>query len=328
MNQYNKLPYSIIWYLTDRCNLKCDFCYLDRSKVNEFSKKDAFKVLDEIKKLKPFTLSLIGGEVLTIGYLEELIERCTKYRIRCNVATNATLITEKFVNKIRNLDIGYFQVSIDGLKNIHDSMRGNGNFEKAIRGIKILVENKISVQVAPLICKENLEDISNIIEECIRLKVSKIKFNIFYPIGNGKDKKNKYEISIDEFRKVIRTINKYKDKIEIEIPGEIQYKETALETEIQRSYGCAAGTSKLVILSNGDLVACEFFNDEVVGNVFIDDIFSIWTSTRTFERWRYPKKINDSCCNCKNIHNCKGGCRYLAYLSTNDFYGENPLCIK
>jgi radical SAM protein with 4Fe4S-binding SPASM domain len=103
----------------------------------------AKKLINEMDLAKPKPwYSLFGGEPLIYSYLEEL---CLSLKEKGNffeITTNGTLI-KKLAPMLIRTGVGQVKISIDGPKNINDSQRGVGSYDKAIEGMKILHQEKL-----------------------------------------------------------------------------------------------------------------------------------------------------------------------------------------
>ncbi len=155
-----------------RCNLNCDYCF-NSPGHKAFSKNKAIMSEQMLSKIIWQAMSISnnlvfvwhGGEPLLAGidFYEKALKLQKKYastysRIRNVVQTNATLLTEKWINffKKNNFEIG---ISLDGPKKIHDSHRKypsqKGSFNNVMRAIKRLNLNNKSFGVISVINKNN-----------------------------------------------------------------------------------------------------------------------------------------------------------------------------
>jgi sulfatase maturation enzyme AslB (radical SAM superfamily) len=144
--QYNEL-YSDNNYLLDialgnYCNLKCRMCSADNStswftearklgmpvpKGFSLSKKQINAVFDRVDKSKNLTIELKGGEPLMNPNAEYIFQKCIEYNAEIKLITNGTLLPDWFVNLLPNLNID-FAISIDGVKNTYEYVRGDNTF--------------------------------------------------------------------------------------------------------------------------------------------------------------------------------------------------------
>lgn len=107
------------------CNLHCEHCYwwLNRKENEELTVEQWKKVIDEkFKKNHVFIVTLVGGEPTMRPDVIELFMK--EFPKRVSIVSNGTIPLKKYDN------IYFYWISIDGTKEIHDKIRGNGAWEK------------------------------------------------------------------------------------------------------------------------------------------------------------------------------------------------------
>ena len=111
-------------------------------------------------------VTLAGGEPFFRKDLKQLIEGIVANRMRFNILSNGTLITDEMANFFSSTGrCNGVQVSIDGSKpETHDACRGKGNFNRAMEGIRCLKKNNVPVQVRVTIHRYNVSDLEAIAE--------------------------------------------------------------------------------------------------------------------------------------------------------------------
>ena len=169
-NEYNFLKYitdkekfnnnilSLTILMTRNCNFKCTYCFEGLNKKSDSlkpkTKEAIFKfinnVFNENKNIKFLSITLFGGEPLLSFYnnfqwLLDIKKLCMEKEKEFStmVITNGSLITEKILKSLKELNCHDIQITLDGIAAIHDSRRmfknGKGSFYKVISGIKKIV---------------------------------------------------------------------------------------------------------------------------------------------------------------------------------------------
>lgn len=147
------LPTHITFFVTGRCNLRCKMCFYWQNIANaNFSNE---LKLDEIEKISQnfkdiVWLSLTGGEPFIRTDIDEII----KIFYRNNKVKNVSIYTNGFftqrtlecvksvLSECKNLFLTV-NISIDGINEVHDSIRGvPGSFKKALTTLKELEKLK------------------------------------------------------------------------------------------------------------------------------------------------------------------------------------------
>lgn len=144
--------------ITERCNLRCDYCiyHEGESGFRTFGTKDidldtAKKAVDMLSRSiqEDVYITFCGGEpLLRFDIMRETIEyskkKLSNKKVFYNMTTNATLITEEIAEYWASLEHHATLISLDGPEWIHNQNRvfcnGNGSFQMVMRGLKRLVK--------------------------------------------------------------------------------------------------------------------------------------------------------------------------------------------
>ncbi|UCC20149.1 MAG: radical SAM protein [Promethearchaeota archaeon] len=180
-------PPVVFWSVTHRCNLNCTHCYVDQDS-NEIPFNQACTIIDQLSEAKTFILIFFGGEALLRDDIFDLMRYATEKNINVALASNGTLITPRMAKKLKDIGVGYVQVSIDGLKDIHEQIRGNGTFEKAIAAIKNCLNEGLYTCIGTTITKQNIHQIYDLVDLAKSLNVQKFEIVDFVPSGKASSK--------------------------------------------------------------------------------------------------------------------------------------------
>lgn len=196
---------EIIIVLTGRCNLKCKMCDIPifHTAIPDISYKKIKNIIDEGSELGFNKITFTGGEPLLRSDIIKIIRYAKSKKFFVVLNSNGTLIDKELVRKLKLSKIDFITISIDGTHDIHDKIRGKGNYNRAIRGIKLLIKNNMTVAIASVIMKENFSELSKIIQIAHELNVKRIVFQPFrkeYLIN--KFEYSKYELNPNEILKL------------------------------------------------------------------------------------------------------------------------------
>ena len=135
----NGYPPSILVELLKHCNLTCPYCRSSSSPQEnaQLNFETISKLLQKLSLVCKWRISLAGGEPLLYSHLPNLIEHIVTLDFPFCLSTNGT----QPISKLHRIPKSFWKnatlkISIDGNREIHDSYRGKGNFEKAIKFIK------------------------------------------------------------------------------------------------------------------------------------------------------------------------------------------------
>lgn len=131
------------------CNANCDYCFAKKN-GQVMTIKTAMNALDFIEvSSSDFTLTFHGGEPLLAGLefyefiLPELRRRFGR-RVHISIQSNLHAMTEEFAELFSRYMVTV-ATSMDGPKDMCDSHRGEGYYDKTMRGVEILKEHGVSV---------------------------------------------------------------------------------------------------------------------------------------------------------------------------------------
>jgi radical SAM protein with 4Fe4S-binding SPASM domain len=337
--------FYIQWHITNKCNLRCKHCYQDNYTIDEELSLEEFKTvgneifstLHKWKKLGDF--SITGGEPFLHPHIIDILNfiNSSSDVSRLDILTNGMFITQDIIDKLKCFDkLRYVQISLDGsCSDIHDKIRGNGSFDKAMSGIKLLIKNNIEVRLMFTLQRLNMSDVSNIIDVAIKENISGITIERIIPVTDN-DKFTKEEIH-SIFKYVSdRSDYEYDKGTTLKI---LKYRplwinldpcraKFGMNTPIHKDLGglCSIGLDGVCVLPNGDVLGCRRL-PIVIGNLKKDSLEKIWTQSKLLWEIRDKNNLRGKCHSCEYSSRC-GGCRSMAYAYSNDYLEEDPHCWK
>ncbi len=160
-------PRSLDLQITAQCNLRCRYCshFTSAGDVDEdLTTSGWLMFFEELNRCGVMDVCLQGGEPLCRPDLQLLIQGIVDNRMRFSILTNGTLITDDVAAFLASTGrCNSIQVSIDGSEPYtHDVCRGQGNFRKAVAGLKILQKHGLAATVRVTIHRHNVRDLHNV----------------------------------------------------------------------------------------------------------------------------------------------------------------------
>lgn len=332
-----KSPFHIQWHINETCNLRCKHCYQDEYTHNGLSWKEMKLIVDKyfiaIEKWNNSPeFSITGGEPLMNPHLFKLLKYLKEKNKNTRIAilTNGTLLNKEKIKKFKDLGINQIQISLEGsTKEINDSIRGKGVYEKVISNIKLLKNTGIKTSLHFVISKQNKDDVEDYIKLSKKLQIDLVTFSNLVPFGTGENMKE-LVISPQEIKEVYLLIDKYAKEFDKENQLPWIRRTRPLWCNFQtenpkRPVGgmCPVGISTLTVLSNGDVMPCRRL-PIVIGNLINQNFFEIWYGSDVLWNLRSREELK-GCGKCKYLENC-AGCRGLAYVYFKDYMGPDPQC--
>lgn len=157
-------PFQLTFSLTNRCNLRCAYCYADypQRPQKDLSLQDVLTIIDGMAKLGTRRVNLVGGEPLIRKDIGDIIAHITEnLGLECAMTTNGYFVPRK-IEHVRKLHL--LCVSLDGRRENHDATRGPGSYDKAMEALRLAIDEGVAVQAACVLNKHNLADIEYLLE--------------------------------------------------------------------------------------------------------------------------------------------------------------------
>jgi len=198
---------EVSYFINNSCNLNCKHCYVGyNKKEDELGVLEWKKVFEELINLGALTFGNVGKEpLLSWEKTKELLrffkeKRDKNSRLRFGLVTNATLLDSEKIKELSKLMPTYIDISLDGTKEKHDFIRGNGIYEKVLENIKeineINPELSKRVFISSVLMKHNRESFKKMIQEVSSLGVK--HFLISPYVRSEKDSSNDLLLDVSE----------------------------------------------------------------------------------------------------------------------------------
>ena len=324
-------------HLTDRCNLRCTYCYLAHEKVDMteavgISSIEATFRSAKIHHYRKVCLKYAGGEAsLKLDLVLKLHMHATKLAKQADLELEGVLLTNGTRMSLENIlkikDAGLkVTVSLDGLKETHDSQRpfagGKGSFEQVVEGIKLLLQEGILPNIAITVSGRNISGLPEFISWILDLD---LPFYInFY-------RENKYssthsDLKLDEIR-IIEGMQRVFEVIENKLPERSLMSSLVDRADLTqaRIRSCGVGHSYMVFDHLGRVSKCQMQMDSpVISAQSPDPLAHIREEKRGIQNMSVNEK--EGCRDCKWKHWCSGGCPNLTYKATGRYDVQSPNC--
>ena len=181
-----------VWFhVTNRCNLRCSHC-LFSSAPEESSELGSERICDlatEAADLGCRVFALTGGEPFVHRDITAIVEHMLSLG-DSNVAilTNGTLL-KRHAHLLTAGARGrvHLQVSLDGLGEDHDRIRGAGAFNALTGELGWLAENEIPFTLSTCVVASNVAHMPAVVDAAASLGASNVHFMWYFVRGRGDD---------------------------------------------------------------------------------------------------------------------------------------------
>lgn len=315
---------DIMLKLTDRCNLDCDYCYMQNKNSAEISHHTALKIIQSINSIskvnygRPMNVFISGGEVtlLPLEFMNWFFNALrTIPNLHLSINTNGTLFTQEHANLCKEFNVDV-SLSLDGPAIIHNRHRSD-SFDSVMTTLSFLDQEKIKYGLITV-----LDDFSFEHKEELYDFFKQIARNTKMNCANGHGSPEQYVDFLIWLSKKGKEDNHPFEEYNL---FDIQ---RTIENKISHCTGCAWGNCYrdfIAVDFNGNVAMCErffgFHNDDkkdyIIGNVNESNIIEIINNEKynQFQRTLFLRKLH--CMSCQYYKYCGSGCTY-DYIVSND----------
>jgi MoaA/NifB/PqqE/SkfB family radical SAM enzyme len=260
--------------LTENCQARCISCDYWKSRWQDAISTDrAVALLNEIHALGITGLRFTGGEPLLRRDFFDIMRRAHASRFKSIIVQTNGLLLKKLHKEINDSPITKVAVSIDGLKETNDQIRGiRGYFDLGIEGIKLLRNKEVVLSVTlNRLSAGELQGLAAAASEAgAKLEFNILSRSLYFLAGADLDSMWPTKSDIAAIAKFLRhTV--HRPEYEIDYITRYYNRENLAEPP------CVLGYLQVFILSNGDvLTGC--YPLKPVGNILQEDLADILSS--------------------------------------------------
>lgn len=316
-------------HLTDACNLRCRHCY-NESTGTYLAAEQFDYILHEVLKYAAFLeatpgrVAFVGGEPTLSPILFDSMRKCVSSGFtRIALLTNGTLVTDSYARKLVEHGCTEAQICIEGNRETHNAIRG-GTFDQVVKAWEICRRNGMAVFNQTTVNSLNYLQVNDIIDAC-QGNVLYTRFLRQIPHDSRLPAltASQWMEFIDRILSITRTNG----------PASLHFirVKDVFWSHVFRSmpYRCPFNMEEYPLLPtiecNGDVYVCRR-SSIVVGNVFRQDLKSIFEKSDILRRTWEKKDLNARCGDCRERDRC-GGCRGMAQAVHGDIMAEDPHCF-
>ncbi len=309
----DKIPLSVAWELTDKCNLRCRHCYVvAQDKKPELSKVEIESILEQLAQANCLYLIFTGGEIFTRDDFFDIAHYARSKGFGLRLLTNGTLITSKICDEIKELEPISVEISLYGMSpSVHEAItRVPGSYSLTIRALRLLKQRGLNIVIKSFLMQENIWEFDRLKAFSQELGAGFVFDFTVVAKTNGDKGPFQYMASDDALRKFFST------KIKLSKGRTTQI--------LKDSPACNAGLNTVFISRVGEVYPCIAIK-EMCGDLRKESFAQIWEKS---EALSYIRSIKFSdlkqCPNCSLIPYCNR-CPGQASLEDRDILGPSKV---
>src|ERR1035437_1191420 len=324
------------WYLTDRCNLACPYCFTRSSPSvpDEVDAQGRRRIVTEFAASSVTTVSLGGGEPMILPDLSELAAMLLDAGKKVRLYTNGTLVRGGWSDTLDALDLT--MVSYDDVRPGHHAVRRGGI--ELDRALAYLAKRQVRFGTITMATEATVDGICRTGSHLASLGAVLVSIAVPRPVGRGRTveplsptARARLVDQVLALRSLVAS-----EQVVIEVSG-IYAPRLFQAGVIDRMPACLCGEARFAVSPGGYGYPCGqipylFDRAEIESsfgeppNLLESSVAEIMKSP-FFGRWRLAsRKKPDECLDCAFLLYCDSGCRALTYGRFGTFERRDPSC--
>lgn len=278
-----KVPVSVQIQLTDRCNLRCEFCYNSLvHKEAELSFDEVCDILDQIRALGTLYVCLTGGEPTLHPRFFDICREIKARGFALEMITNGTLMCEAHYDFLAEVKPRYVAISVHGMNaDSHERLtRTPESFARTMHSIKNLHERGVKVEIRVPVTRYNQSEVEELVAFADGLGINyRIDCNISHreDFDDSSSGPRMDTDGIREFR-VLDWMRRLKKSGPVDLTGN-------LVEQIDGNHLCAAGNTYAYIDSVGVLHPCPSYQ-RPIGSLRKASFAELWHGNDFLQKLR------------------------------------------
>jgi radical SAM protein with 4Fe4S-binding SPASM domain len=337
-------PIYVVWEITLACNLRCTHCgsRAGAPRKDELTTAECVSLIEQLHDLGTREITLIGGEAYLRRDWLTLVRAIANRGMLCGLQTGGRALTPKKIRDAAEAGLKSAGVSIDGLPDVHDRLRGvRGSFATALAALRNFREHGLSATVNTQINTLNVAQLRELMQVIIEAGATGWQVQLTVPMGQAADRPDLIlqpyrllelmpllaELFVEGQRHGLRLLPG--NNIGYFGPYEAFWR--SITGEIEFYGGCNAGRTGLGIEADGSIKGCPSLptNAYVGGNVRTAPLRDIWERSREIA---FTRNADDNrarlwgfCGTCYYGDFCQAGCNWTTHVLSGR-PGNNPFC--
>jgi len=324
-------------HVTNECNLRCDYCYLDKT-AEAMTAATGRAAVESIFRtavqhgFRGVKLKYAGGEALLnfrlIAELHDLgveLAQNDGLSFHETILTNGVALTKGMLATAHDANIA-LSISLDGVGETHDAQRrfanGRGSFSHVARAIDRAIAAGVQPFLSITVTGRNAAALPQVVAFAIDRG---LRFNLNFYRENDcstglTDLRGENELIIAGMRAAFAVIEERMPAYRV------------IDNLVDRSafhaphgHACGAGHSYMVIDHHGAIARCQMEIERPVTSVYAaDPLTEIRLYADGFQN--LPAAEKEGCRDCPWRNWCAGGCSLLTYRMTGRSDVKSPYC--
>lgn len=328
---------SVWLHLTDRCNLRCDYCYLPHVREDMTSETGPAAIDATFRSaiangFRQVKIKYAGGEpLLRFSLIVELHQYAQTLAAQHGldlegvVLSNGTLLTPTMVETLESLGLR-LMISLDGLGAHHDLHRryagGRGSFADVAEAVDLALANGLTPNISVTVSSRTADGLPDVMAWILEREL---------PFSLNFYRENELSASHEDMRldeeKIINGMLAAFKVIENNLPrrpflgGIID----RANLSASHTHTCGVGQNYLVFDQNGQIAKCQMHIRKPITDINVADPLAVIRADKDgIQNMSVEEK--EGCKACEWKYWCAGGCPLATYRATGRYDVKSPNC--
>jgi uncharacterized protein len=338
-HQYVEVPHTLAAWLhvTDRCNLRCVYCYLPHSKEDMPAHVGATAIEATFRSARSHgyqsvKLKYAGGEpLLVIATVVQMHKHARElawnhgFNLDGVVLSNGILLTAQVIETLKEMGLN-LTVSLDGLGMAQDSQRpyadGHGSAVDVLQGVELAIAMGLKPRISITVSPRNIGGLPDLLRWILE---HDLHFGLNFYRESDLSATTR-DLRLDE-ELIIKGLLKAYRVIEGHMPRHRLWSSLADRLDLSTPHlrACSVGHSYLVFSPSGRLSKCQMDMEHTIGDINdADPLIAVRQSQSGIVN--SPVDQVSECQTCRWRYWCAGGCPLMAYRATGRYDSKSPNC--
>jgi Y-X(10)_GDL-associated radical SAM protein len=335
-------PVHAVWEITLACDLKCQHCgsRAGKRRAAELTTDECFDLIRQLAEMGTREVTLIGGEAYLRRDWLRIIREIRSQGMDCSMQSGGLNLTEDRIKAAADAGLQALGISIDGLRELHDKLRGvKGSFDAAFRALEAIRKCGITSTVNTQITSLVIPQLRELMELFIAAGARSWQVQLTVAMGRAADHPQlllqPYEL-LELMPLLAELYQEGADRGFLLLPGNNigyfgPYESLWRGSGDDRIYwtSCNAGQNTIGIESDGTIKGCPSLptSPYAGGNIRDHNFEHIWwnTDALSINRGRGSEGLWGFCGDCYYASVCKAGCTWTTHVLFGRA-GNNPYC--
>ncbi len=310
-----RIPFSIMFELSYRCNFRCLHCYVQGSHKDkkELNTREIFSILDQLKEMGVYDIGFTGGEPLLREDIFDILGYASKSGFKAGLLTNGYLINEKAIDKLKGVNVDKVEITFNAITpQVFDRITQiKGSSKRVKKAIELLKEKEIQTAIKSTCMQINKDEIAEVSRFARNLGILYTIDGEILPHRNGSAVYvNRYSIDSREYEDLRRKV--YPEMFR----GEGKRAKTKSRRRRERMFNCGVGMASFSINPYGEMNFCMEI-DYPGCNILSQGAKVCWEKIK--EEVDRLNNIRDFVCrDCDLLKHC-GWCPGRSFIETGSF---------